>query len=384
MGDVAQAEPGTNPSFLFQQNTLRDALVAGMTLNIFNNHADRVRMANIAQVVNVLQAMILTEGRRMVLTPTYHVFALFGAHQDAMMVPVKVTSSMAVVNGDSLPAVNCSASIDSLGVVHISVCNIDPDARVHVGMQLGHFKATGVSGDILTADRMNAHNTFDEPDVVRPLSFTGASLTADGLEADLPAMSVVMLSLHGDVLLEPAPPVKINNPVPGLHYSYFETSADVMPAFSMLTPKSSGAVDSVTLPRETRDSNFGVVYDGFIKIPKQGVYTFSTTSDDGSVLVIDGKMVVNNDGRHAPLERSGVVQLQSGFHTFRLLYFQAGGGYDLSASMVVPAFATRSFPPECSSGRNETAATRELPVPLHARNQQLPKDSSTAILPSEI
>jgi len=343
-GTWYKVEPGTNPGFLYQQNTLRDALAAGMTLNIFNNHADRVRMANIAQVVNVLQAMILTEGKKMVLTPTYHVFALFRAHQDAMMVPVRLTSRMVVVNSDSLPAVNCSASIDSLGEMHVSLCNVDPDAAAHVVIRPGHYSVTGVSGEVLTADRMNARNTFDHPDAVRPVSFGGASLTAAGLEADLPPMSVVMLSLHGDVRLEPAQPVKINNPAPGLHYSYFETSADGMPAFSALTPKSAGSVDSVVLPREIRDSNFGVVYDGFIKIPKQGVYTFSTTSDDGSVLVIDGKMVVSNDGRHAPLERSGVIQLQSGFHRFRILYFQAGGGYDLSASIGGPGIRNQVIP----------------------------------------
>lgn len=343
-GTWYKVEPGTQPGFLYQQNTLRDALAAGTTLNIFNNHADRVRMANIAQVINVLQAMILTEGKKMVLTPTYHVFALFRVHQDAMMVPVKLTSRMIVVNGDSLPAVNCSASVDSLGAMHISLCNIDPEAPAHVGVHLEHFKATGVSGEILTADRMNAHNTFDAPDAVRPAGFTGAVLTEAGLEADMPPMSVVMLSVPGEVRLAPARPLTVHDPVPGLHYSYFETTGDGMPAFSALTPKSTGSVDSVHLPREVRDSNFGVVYDGFIRIPTQGVYTFSTTSDDGSVLVIDGRTVVNNDGRHAPIQRSGTIPLQSGFHTIRILYFQAGGGYDLSAAISGPGVRSREIP----------------------------------------
>ena len=85
-----EVEPGTNPGFLYQQNTMRDAVVAGLHLNVFNNHADRVRMANIAQTINVLQAMVLTRGEELVLTPTYHVFDLYKVHQDALLLPIEI------------------------------------------------------------------------------------------------------------------------------------------------------------------------------------------------------------------------------------------------------------------------------------------------------
>ncbi len=108
-------EPGTNPSFLYQQNTLRDAVVAASNLNIFNNHCDRVKMANIAQMINVLQAMILTKGDKMVLTPSYYVFEMYKVHQNAFQIPLQLKSSEYILNNDTLPAVNCSASIDESG-----------------------------------------------------------------------------------------------------------------------------------------------------------------------------------------------------------------------------------------------------------------------------
>ena len=119
-------EPGTNPGFLYQQNTIRDAVAAACNLNIFNNHCDRVRMANIAQTINVLQAMILTDGEKMVLTPTYHVFDLFKVHQDALWIRTKVQSPDYAMGKEKLPAVNCSASIDAAGKMHVSLCNLDP------------------------------------------------------------------------------------------------------------------------------------------------------------------------------------------------------------------------------------------------------------------
>ena len=106
---------------------MRDAMIAGVTLNIFNNHADRVRMANLAQTVNVLQAVILTDKEKMILTPTYHVLEMYNVHQDAMLIPLKITTTDYVFNGQKLPAVSASASKDSMGVIHISLVNIDPN-----------------------------------------------------------------------------------------------------------------------------------------------------------------------------------------------------------------------------------------------------------------
>ena len=125
-GIWTNVEPGTNPGFLYQQNSMRDAMVAGTTLNIFNNHCDRVRMANLAQTVNVLQALILTKGHQMLLTPTYHVFDLYKVHQDAKLLPLQISAAPDyTVDGQKLPALNVSASLDSTGAVHISLVNLD-------------------------------------------------------------------------------------------------------------------------------------------------------------------------------------------------------------------------------------------------------------------
>lgn len=345
-GTWYKVEPGTNPGFLYQQNTLRDAVAAGTNLNIFNNHCDRVRMANIAQVVNVLQAMILTDGNRMLLTPTYYVFLMYRVHQNAMMVPVTVSSRAYRHGRDTLPAVNCSASIDSAGEMHMSLCNIDPVVPASVSVRLDHFAAKSVSGELLTAAAMQAHNTFEHPDAVKPARFSAYALSGGTLTLDLPPKSVVVLALNGEVRYEPKPAVTLRNPLHGLAYKYYEISGESMPAFSALTPASSGVVDSVALPDSVRENNFGLWYDGYIQVPEKGLYTFFTTSDDGSALFIDGRMVVNNDGRHAPVEKSGVVALEAGYHTFQLMYFQAGGGMELRADIKGPHMLKQSIPRE--------------------------------------
>ena len=125
-------EPGTHPRFLYQQNTMRDAIVAATTLDIFNKHCDRVRMANIAQTVNVLQAMILTQGEKMLLTPSYHVFEMYAVHQDATMVPVDVQSERYEHAGYSVPAVSASASVDAGGKLHITLSNANPNKDIPV------------------------------------------------------------------------------------------------------------------------------------------------------------------------------------------------------------------------------------------------------------
>ncbi len=187
-------EPGTNPGFLRQQNTLRDALVAGAVLNIFNTHCDRVHMANIAQTVNVLQAMVLTRGPEMILTPTYHVFEMYRPHQDATLLPLSLTSEPYACGSESIPAVSASASRGADGSVLLTLCHLDPNRGRTIRCDLGGWKATRVSGRILTAGAMNAHNTFEQPEIVKPARFDGASINGSSLQIDLPAMSVV--SLH--------------------------------------------------------------------------------------------------------------------------------------------------------------------------------------------
>ena len=189
-------EPGTNPRFLYQQNSLRDALVAGITLNIFNNHCDRVRTANIAQTVNVLQAVILTQGEKMVLTPTYHVFEMYKVHQDATLLPVDLTCMDYQCGKEAIPAISASASRNSEGKVHISLCNLHPNQEMSVDCELKGMTAGSVTGRVLTAEQITAHNTFDLPESIKPAVFTGARLERARLSVQLPPRAVVVLGLE--------------------------------------------------------------------------------------------------------------------------------------------------------------------------------------------
>jgi len=195
-GTWHEVEPGTNSGFLYQQNTLRDALVAGICLNILNQHSERVKMANIAQTINVLQAMILSEGEKMVLTPTYHIFEMYKVHHDATLLPCSIKCNDYKFAGDKIPALSVSASRDKDGKIHVSLCNLDPRNWEEVICKVRGFKAKSVSGRILTADVMNAHNTFDNPEVVKPVVFDAVSLEGDTLTVTLPAKSVVVLEIE--------------------------------------------------------------------------------------------------------------------------------------------------------------------------------------------
>jgi alpha-N-arabinofuranosidase len=195
-GNWYQVEPGTNPSFLYQQNSLRDALTAGLTLNIFNHHCERVKMANIAQTINVLQAVILTKGEKMILTPTYYVFDLYKVHQDATLLPSQLDCVDYKFGKDSIPAISASASKDKEGRIHISLCNLDPNKAQKVQCELRGFSARSVTGRILTADDMTAHNTFDNPKRIRPAEFKDAKIEGKALAALLPPKSVVMLEIE--------------------------------------------------------------------------------------------------------------------------------------------------------------------------------------------
>ncbi|MES2337203.1 MAG: alpha-N-arabinofuranosidase [Pseudomonadota bacterium] len=194
-GTWYDVEPGTNPGFLYQQNTVRDAIVTALNINIFTRHADRVRMTNIAQMVNVLQAMILTDGPRMVLTPTYHVFEMYKPFQDATVLPVELVSPWYAKDAWNMPAVSVSAARDTSGVVHVALVNVDPNRPATVSAALTGVTATAVSGRVLTG-AVQAYNGFDTPDRVRPVAFTGATLANGRLTATLPAASVVMLTLR--------------------------------------------------------------------------------------------------------------------------------------------------------------------------------------------
>jgi alpha-L-arabinofuranosidase len=188
-------EPGSKPGFLYQQNTLRDALVAGITLNILNTHCRRVYMANLAQTINVLQALALTKGEQMILTPTYHVFEMYKVHQDATLLPVDLHCEDYTLDEEAIPAISASASRDEQGAVHVSLCNLNHAQAVSLSCELRGMQPSGVSGRILTAKAINTHNTFEQPEQVKPADFDNATLSGTTLAIDLPTKSVVMLEL---------------------------------------------------------------------------------------------------------------------------------------------------------------------------------------------
>ncbi|HEY0743680.1 MAG TPA: alpha-L-arabinofuranosidase C-terminal domain-containing protein [Chryseosolibacter sp.] len=194
-GGWYDVEPGTNPGFLYQQNSMRDAMIAGVSLNIFNNHAERVRMANLAQAINVLQAVILTNEEKIILTPTYHVMEMFNVHQDAKLLPLSVKTNDYVFNNQKLPAVSASASLDNSGVGHISLVNIDANKGQEISITLNGSKFKNVTGRILASEKVTDHNTFESPSKVQPQQFKDAKFENGVLKVKLPPVSVVVLEL---------------------------------------------------------------------------------------------------------------------------------------------------------------------------------------------
>jgi alpha-N-arabinofuranosidase len=194
-GGWYDVEPGTNPGFLFQQNTMRDAMIAGVTLNIFNNHCDRVRMANLAQTINVLQAVILTDKEKIVLTPTYHVMEMYNVHQDATLIPVSVKSGDYIMGNEKLAAISVSASKDKNGIVHISLVNIDAGKSQDVAIDMQGIKFNSVTGRILASPKIQDCNTFVNADKIKPATFNGTKANGKMLNVKMPPASVVVLEL---------------------------------------------------------------------------------------------------------------------------------------------------------------------------------------------
>ena len=194
-GGWYDVEPGTNPGFLYQQNTMRDAMIAGVTLNIFNNHADRVRMANLAQTINVLQAVILTDKEKIVLTPTYYVMEMYSVHQNATLLPVTLKTDDYQFGDEKLPAVSASASKDSSGFMHISLTNINAKESENISIIIEGENGKKVTGTILTSPGIHDHNTFDDPDKIEPKIFSGASLKNNSISLTVPPFSLVVLEV---------------------------------------------------------------------------------------------------------------------------------------------------------------------------------------------
>lgn len=189
-------EPGTNPGFLYQQNTLRDALVAGVTLNIFNKHSDRVRLACIAQLVNVLQSVILTEGEQMIKTPTYHVFHMYRHHQGAQLLASELSDVSEIgVDEWKVPAVNESVSRKD-GIITITLNNLSATEENRLEITLTEKNAYElVEANIVTADDVHTHNTFEAPENLTETKFTALEINGNHLTVTLPAASVVEIRI---------------------------------------------------------------------------------------------------------------------------------------------------------------------------------------------
>lgn len=189
-------EPGTNPGFLYQQNALRDALVASLHFDVFHRHAERLVMANIAQTVNVLQAMVLTDDTGLVLTPTYHVFEMNKGHHDATSVPVHLVDQQApyALDGKQMELLSASASVKGDRAL-VSVTNLDPTAAADVVLDLRGATARDHRGRLLTASKLQAHNSAAEPEVVVPTALTDIAADPRGLRVTLPPHSFATIEL---------------------------------------------------------------------------------------------------------------------------------------------------------------------------------------------
>jgi alpha-L-arabinofuranosidase len=195
-GTWYKPEPGSNPGFLVQQNSLRDAVIAAANFNIFHKYADRVRMTAIAQTINVLQAMILTDGPKMILTPTYHVFRMYKPFQDAASLPLNIKTGVYRYGQWTVPQISASAAKTKDGFIVIGLANLDPHNAASISAVIEGAQAAKVKGELLTADAMDAHNTFENPDAIHPVVFDGVKIDGHRLSLMLPAKSVVVLKLQ--------------------------------------------------------------------------------------------------------------------------------------------------------------------------------------------
>jgi hypothetical protein len=284
-------------------------------------------------MINVLQSMILTDKEKMVLTPTYHVFEMYNVHQNAIHLPLSLKTGNYVYQGDSVPGVNGSASMDAKGLLHISLCNVNPKTAEKITIHIKNFESKKITARLLTAAAMNALNSFEKPTQVAPVAFSDFTVLKDGLELNMPAKSVIVFELQGKLNSKIGAPVKVSNPKPKLNYAYYESVLLTLPDFSGLSILKQGLIEQIVMPAENSGSDYAVRYSGYLKIPTDGFYNFYANCDDGARVYIDEMLIINNDGRHAPIEKRGFASLQKGFHNIVVEFFQAGGGAELNISI---------------------------------------------------
>jgi alpha-N-arabinofuranosidase len=185
---------GSNPAFLVQQNSIRDAILASLNLNIFARHADRVRMANIAQMINVLQAMILTDKEKLVLTPTYYVFKMYVPFQDATFVPVAFNAGAYTQGSVNLPRVDAIAAKTADGKLLLEVTNLDAENPIDIDADLAGITTKAASAETLTGAAVDSINTFDSPNTVAPKS-AAVKIQNGKLSLTLAPRSVTVISI---------------------------------------------------------------------------------------------------------------------------------------------------------------------------------------------
>jgi len=195
-GNWHDTEPGTNPGFLYQQNTLRDAMVASINLDLFNKHSRRVKMANIAQTVNVLQAMILTKDDQLVRTPSFYVFKMYKVHHDATLLPSKINSELYENGNDALPALSATASKDNEGKIHVTITNVNPNKEMQVLCDLRGVKDIDFEkGSIITGKKINSYNDFGKKEEVMLNEFSDVEINGNVVDVKIPPKSIVMIEL---------------------------------------------------------------------------------------------------------------------------------------------------------------------------------------------
>ena len=196
-GTWFDVEPGTNPGHLFQQNTMRDAMVAALSLNIFHKYTERLKMANIAQIANVLQSMVLTHGDKMVLTPTYHTFRMYNVHQDAMYLPSACDSPKFIDELErECPVVDATASRSQDGTIHVTLTNTNLDEAAEITVDLGAKGGKVTAAEVLTAADVHDYNAFDKPEIVKPVEFKDFKVKGGKIIVKMPAMSIVSLTVE--------------------------------------------------------------------------------------------------------------------------------------------------------------------------------------------
>ncbi len=188
--------PETNPGFLYQQNSMRDALIAGINLNLFNNHSERVRMANLAQAINVLQSLVLTDNEKMILTPTYYIFKMYKVHHDANWLQSTVTCSDYAFGDKTIPSISVSSSKDANGKVHVSITNIDPHNAISTSVFLNGIDVANASGQIITSSNYTDCNTFDNPNKIGIKPFNDFKVSKGSIVLNMPPLSVITIEIE--------------------------------------------------------------------------------------------------------------------------------------------------------------------------------------------